>query len=475
MLAGLLLVGGTIGDRFGRRRWLGIGMAIFGAAAVGAALAPNVETLILFRGGQGLGAALVMPATLSILTAVFPREERAKTIGAWTAMGGLGSALGPALGGYLVDEISWSAVFWLHLPIVGLALAGLSIVPESRDSRRLPLDVPGALLATGGLIAVVFAVIQGNEADWLRAPEIVGAFALGAVLLIGFAVVELRSHAPMLPLRFFRQRDFSGAVIVIGLAFFAMFGVFFFLTQFFQLVQGRSALEAGLLITPAALAMMVSGMISGVIERTVGPKLLAFFSMLMVLAGMLVFTQLAVDSGVLFEVGAIFLFGFGIGWGMPVLTDTVMAAVPVDDAGVGSAVNDVSRELGGALGVAVTGSVVTAVYRSNLESALDGTAAPPEVVEASLEGLASAQFAAASLTPELAATVTAAANGAFIDALDVGMLVGVALMIVAAATAALLLPWRMRAVQAESGEAPAGAVEGPEAAIAVEEGLPHAA
>ena len=234
VLAGLLLVGGTIGDRFGRRRWLGVGMAIFGAAAVGAALAPNVETLILFRGGQGLGAALVMPATLSILTAIFPREERAKAIGAWTAMGGLGAALGPALGGYLVDEISWSAVFWLHLPIVGLALAGLSIVPESRDSRRLPLDVPGALLATGGLIAVVFAVIQGNEAGWLRAPEIVGAFALGAVLLIGFAVVELRSHAPMLPLRFFRQRDFSGAVIVIGLAFFAMFGVFFFLTQFFS-------------------------------------------------------------------------------------------------------------------------------------------------------------------------------------------------------------------------------------------------
>ena len=266
ILAGLLLVGGSIGDRFGRRRWLAIGMAIFGAAAVGAALSTNVETLIVFRGLQGLGAALVMPATLSILTAVFPRGECA------TAMGAMGAATGPALGGYLVDEISWSAVFWLHLPIVGAALAGLAIVLESRNSRKLPLDVPGAFLATGGLVALVFAIIQGNEAGWLRAPEIVGAFSLAVVLLVSFVVVEARSAAPMLPLRFFRQRDFTGAVIVIGITFFALFGVFFFLTQFFQLVQGKSTLAAGLLITPAALGMMVSSILGGGAEPDGGPE-----------------------------------------------------------------------------------------------------------------------------------------------------------------------------------------------------------
>ena len=452
ILAGLLLVGGTIGDRFGRRRWLAVGMAIFGLAAVGAALSTNVETLIAFRGLQGLGAALVMPATLSILTAVFPRGERAKAIGIWTAMGGLGAAFGPALGGYLVDEISWSAVFWLHIPIVGAALAGLAIVPESRDSRQLPLDVPGGILATGGLVALVFAIIQGNEAGW-GSPEIVGAFALSIALLVSFAVVEARSAAPMLPLRFFRQRDFTGAVIVIGITFFALFGVFFFLTQFFQLVQGKSALEAGLLITPAALGLMVSAMLAGVLSRSVGPKLLAVFSMLLILAGMLVFTQLAVDSSVLFEVGAIFLFGFSIGLGEPPLTDTVMAAVPVDEAGIGSAVNDVSRELGGAFGVAVTGSVVNAVYRSNVESALEGVA-PPEVMEATGEGIGVAQITAAGLPQELAATVTEAASTAFIDALDVGILVGVGLMVVATAVAALLLPWRMREQQAEAVEVP---------------------
>ena len=311
--------------------------------------------------------------------------------------------------------------------------------------------MPGAFLATGGLVALVFAIIQGNEAGWLRAPEIVGAFSLAVVLLVSFVVVEARSAAPMLPLRFFRQRDFTGAVIVIGITFFALFGVFFFLTQFFQLVQGKSALAAGLLITPAALGMMVSSILGGVLSRTVGPKLLAVFSMLTILAGMLVFTQLAIDSSVLFEVGAIFLFGFGIGLGEPALTDTVMAAVPVDDAGIGSAVNDVSRELGGAFGVAVTGSVVNAVYRSNVESALEGVA-PPEVVEATGEGIGVAQITAAGLPPELAATVTEAASTAFIDALDVGILVGVGLMVAATVVAALLVPWRMREQQAEVPE-----------------------
>ena len=247
LLAGLLLVGGTIGDRFGRRRFLTLGMVIFGAASVGAALLTNVESLIFFRGAQGVGAALVMPATLSILTAVFPRQERAKAIAIWTAMGGLGAAFGPALGGYLVDEINWNAVFWLHLPTVGLALLGMLIVPESKASRRVPLDISGGILVTGGLLSLVFGIIQGNELGW-SSFEVIGAFVLAAVLLGAFISVELRSSAPMLPLHFFKQRDFAGAVFIIGIAFFAMFGVFFLLTQFFQIVQGRSAFEAGSLM-----------------------------------------------------------------------------------------------------------------------------------------------------------------------------------------------------------------------------------
>lgn len=447
ILAGLLLIGGTIGDRFGRRRFLTLGMVIFGAASVGAALSANVETLIFFRGLQGLGAALVMPATLSILTAVFPRQERAKAIAIWTAMGGLGEAFGPALGGYLVDEINWNAVFWLHMPTVGLALLGMLIVPESKDSRRLPLDIGGGLLVTGGLLALVFGIIQGSELGWSSA-EVIGAFALAAVMLGGFGAVELRSSAPMLPLHFFRRRDFAGAVFIIGIAFFAMFSVFFLLTQFFQIVQGRSAFDAGLLIVPAALGMMVSSMVAGVLSQAVGPKILVMISMVLILLGMIAFSQMTIDSGVPQLIGSIFLFGFGLGIGMPALTDTVMAAVPLDDAGIGSAVNDVGRELGGALGIAITGSIVNGLYKSNLDEALVGSAVPAEAGELAREGIAAASLAASALPAEAAVTLTEAANTAFKDGIITAVFIGAVFMLVAVILAAATIPWKMRAAQA---------------------------
>ena len=214
ILAGMLLVGGTIGDRFGRRRALATGMLIFGAGALGAALADSSATLIVMRGVQGLGAAFALPATLSIITAVFPRGERAKAIATWTAVGSLGIVIGPALGGYLVDAVDWSAVFWLHVPVVALAIAGLGLVPESRDSRRLPIDVPGAVLATTGMLAVVFAVMQGGEEGW-TSPSILIAGGVGVVLLGLFALVELRSTHPMLPLAYFKRRDLTGSFTVL--------------------------------------------------------------------------------------------------------------------------------------------------------------------------------------------------------------------------------------------------------------------
>ena len=188
ILAGLLLVGGTTGDRFGRRRWLGIGTVIFGVAAGAASLAPNTETLIAFRAIQGLGAAFILPATLSIITDVFPREERSKAIGIWVAAGSVGFIAGPVLGGALVDAIDWQAVFWMHLPVAAVALVGLRLVPESRDSRHLPLDISGAILGTGGLIALVFAIIQGPDVGW-TSPQILGAFAAAAVTLGAFGAV----------------------------------------------------------------------------------------------------------------------------------------------------------------------------------------------------------------------------------------------------------------------------------------------
>ena len=459
ILAGLLLAAGMMGDRFGRRRFLAIGMVIFGAASAGAALATSSETLILFRGIQGAGAALVLPATLSIITDVFPRAERSKAIGVWTGVGALGLGLGPVLGGVLVDEIAWSAVFWLHLPIVALALFGLRLVPESRDSRCLGLDIRGAILATGGLLAVVFAIIQSSDAGW-AAPEIVAAFGIGVALLATFALVELRARTPMLPFHFFRRRDFTGAVLIIGLVFFAVTVTFFFLSQYFQLVQGRSAFTAGIYTLPMAGMMLVGAPISGVLTKSVGPKVLVSVAGLVAAFGMVWLTQLDVNSGYGTIVIGLMAFGFGGGMALAPLTDTVMAAVPLDDAGIGSAMNDVSRELGASLGIAITGSIVSGIYRSNVEDSLTG-AVSDSVVESVGEGIGVSAVAAQALPADLAAVVTDAANLAFVDAFTTGLFVSAGFMVVATLVSFLLIPWRMRTRQVEHDDVivPAGASE----------------
>ena len=454
VLAGLLLVGGTMGDRFGRRRFLTIGMVIFGLGAVGGALAGDANTLIAMRGVQGTGAALVLPATLSIVTDVFPRNERAKAIGIWTGVGALAIAVGPVVGGFLVDQLNWNAVFWMHIPVVALALLGLRIVPESRDSRLRGLDLPGAVLATGGLIAVVYAIIQGNESGW-TSPEIVVAFLGGAALLAAFAAVQKRSANPMLPLRFFRQRDFNGAVLVIGLIFFAMMVTFFFLTQFFQIVQGKSAFTAGLYLLPTAGMMMVGVPLSGLLEKRVGARILVVAAGIAVVFGLVWLS--AVDASSSFTYIAIGLAAFGFGGGMALapLTDTVMAAVPVNDAGIGSAVNDVSRELGAALGIAIVGSFVGSIYRANVEDRLDG-GVDPEIVQTTSEGIGVAVVAAQSLPADIAATVVGAANDAFVDAFTTGLLISAGFMAAATLAAVVLLPNRMRETQALDSAAPAG-------------------
>lgn len=460
LLAGLLLLAGSVGDRFGRRRWMAIGLAVFGIASAGAALATSTPFLIAMRGLQGLGAAFVLPATLSIVTDVFPRRERAKAIGIWTGVGALAIGVGPALGGYLVTHVGWSAVFWLHVPVVLAALAGLVIVPESRDERRLGLDVPGAILGTVGVTALVFGIIQGAEAGW-ASPEIVGSFSLAAVMLFAFALVELRTTHPMLPLRFFRQRDFTGAVLVIGMIVFAMLAAFFSLTQFLQLVQGRSAFQAGLLIISAAVAMMVGAPTAGAMVKAIGPKYLAVIGILSMTIGMLLLSGLRIDGGTLQVVAPLALFGFGGGLVLAPLTDTVMASVPVEDAGVGSAVNDVSRELGGALGVAVIGTIVNGLYASNVTGSLEGSA-PPPLVEAAGEGIGGAVLASTGVVDGSVGSFLDTAKGAFVDAITAGFRISAAILVVTLFVALVLLPRRMRASQLGVEDEAAGDVRGDE-------------
>jgi len=320
-------------------------------------------------------------------------------------------------------------------------------VPESRDERGLKLDIPGAILGTTGIAALVFGIIRGGEAGW-TSPEVLAAFGVAVVVLSAFAVVEIRSDAPMLPLKFFRQKDFTGAVLVIGVIMFAMFVSFFFLTQFFQIVQGRSALQAGLLIVPTSVAMMITAPISGKVVNTIGPRYLTLAMSAAMLTGILLLTQVGVDSSVLAVIGPLMIFGLGAGLGMPALTDTVMAAVPEADAGVGSAVNDVSRELGGALGIAIIGSAVSIFYRGNITEALDASF-PPDVVELAREGVGVASIVARSLPEQASAALIEASNGAFVDAMTSGFAISAVVILASVVVAFTLIPRHVRETQAD--------------------------
>ena len=449
-LVGLLLLGGTLGDRYGRRLWMIIGLLVFGAASVVAALSTSAEQLIVGRALQGVGAALVLPATLSIITNTFPRGERARAIAVWTAVSALGMATGPVIGGTIVDSAGWAAVFWMHLPVIALTLVGMLFVPESRDERQLSLDIPGAIVGTAGVTALIFGIIQGVELGWTSV-EIAAIFTISAFLLAAFIWIELRAEHPMLPLRFFRQKDFSGAVLTISLVVFAMIVAFFYLTQFFQIVQGRSAMEAGALLIPASIAMVVGAPFSALIAKRFGPRVNVVGMTAAMVIGMVMLTQLTVDSGSLLPIAALFVFGFGAGLGMPALTDTIMAAVPERDAGVASAVNDVSREFGGALGIATIGSLVAGLYRANVQDALP-SGIPVEAGELIAEGIGVASVVAQGLPEQLAATVTEVAHGAFMSAMNDGFVISAIVLLSSVVIAFTLIPTRMRPAQAEFDE-----------------------
>lgn len=454
-LAGLLILAGSIGDRFGRRRWMTRGLALFLAGSVVGALADSVGTLVAGRALQGLGAAFVLPATLSIVTNAFDRDERGKAIAIWTAVGGVGIGFGPAIGGYLVDRYDWSAAFWIHVPIIVLVAIGQVVVPESRDERTIGLDVPGAVTATFGVSALVFGIIQGNESGW-TSPTILSSLALAVLLLGLFVQVERRAEFPMLPLHFFRNRDFTGSVVIVGLMFFAGPATFFFVTQFLQIIQGRDPFEAGLLVLPNAGAIILASAIAPRLGAAIGPRRIVMLAVAIMATSMALFTQIDASWSAGTEISVVLVLGFGFGLGMPSLTDSIMASVPIEDAGVGSAVNDVSRELGSALGVAVLGSVINAIYRDNVAGALTGRV-PDESVDLAREGIGVVAASMRTLPADVARPTFEAAGTAFVDAMNTGFWLSAAIMGAGVVVAAVLLPDRARTTQVERIDAGSGA------------------
>ena len=455
VFAGLLLPLGALGDRIGRKKTLSAGLVIFGAASVAAALSDSTTAMIASRAVMGIGGALIMPSTLSIVTDVFPEEERGKAIGVWAGMAAIGIGLGPLIGGALVEYASWQWVFIVNVPVVAVALAlGSKLVPDSKDPAPGAIDVPGALLAVGSLSTLVYGLIEAPERGWF-AGTVLASFAIAVVLGIGFVIRERSTDSPLLDVGLFRRPGFSLGSLAVSGTFFALFGMIFVLTQYLQNVQGAGPLEAGLMMTPMAAGLVLAASNSDRMVKRFGAPRVVSTGMLGV-AGFLLST-LWWGPETSYVAFAIFIVGISVSMGnvMAPATETVMAAVPKAKAGVGSAMNDVNRMVAGALGVAVIGSIVTSAYSSHVESATSGL--PAAAASTASESIGGAAAVAEQLPATTGEVLQHAAGVAYTDALGLGMIVAAAVLALGAFAVRRFLP-DGREQHAVAVAAPVGAV-----------------
>ena len=440
VFAGLLLTAGALGDRFGRRRALTFGLVVFGAGSALSAMATTPGMLIAARAVMGVGGAFIMPSTLSIITNVFPPGERAKAIGIWAAFAGLGIAIGPVSGGWLVEHADWSWIFLVNLPFVVAALPLVrALVPESSDPAAPPLDLPGFALSTVGLTTLVWAIIEAPDRGWTD-PAVLASFAAAVLALGAFAGWQLRSAHPMLDVRLFRNARFSASSLAISLAFFALFGMMFFITQYLQLILGFSAFEAGLRTLPVAGGLVAAGPLSAKLAERLGTKVVVAAGLLTVGSSLALLGFADAGSGYGLVAASLAVLGMGMGMAMAPATDAIMGSLPLEKASVGSAVNDATRITGGALGVAILGSVLASGYRGGMEDAVAGMPAP--AADAARESLAGGLAVAAQAGGETGQRVLTAAQDAFLSGMHTAAIVAALVALAGSVIALVLLPAR---------------------------------
>ena len=450
VFAGLLLIAGALGDRFGRERALAGGLVVFGAGSLLAAISGSAGELIASRSVMGAGAALIMPATLSILTDVFTdRSERTKAIGIWAGVSGLGVAIGPTLGGWLLEHFSWGSVFLVNLPIVALALlAGRRYVPVSKAAVAPRLDPAGSLLSLAGLTALTYGLIEAPSNGWTSGTT-VGILAAAVSLLIAFAAWELHTDHPMVELALFRNMRFSAASLSVTIVFFSLFGSLFLLTQILQFVLGYSTLAAGAGALPFAVAVGAMSPLAAVLARRYGTKLPVAAGLGLLAAGLAVMSRADAGSSFGYFVFATVLMGIGMGLAMAPATDSIMGALPQEKAGVGSAINDSARNIGGVLGVAIIGSVASSAFASRVADATSHL--PQRAAEAANDSIGGALQVAAHAGPA-GGDLASVARDSFMTAASGAELIAAAVAIAGAALALRYLPAREAPAPGAVGE-----------------------
>ncbi|MGO8874474.1 MAG: MFS transporter [Acidimicrobiales bacterium] len=444
VFAGLVLVGGSLADRFGRKRFFLIGLTTFAAGSVGAALSGSVDLLIACRALMGVGAALTMPATLSIINDIFrDAAERARAIGAWAGSAGLGLAIGPIAGGLLLARFWWGSVFLVNVPIVVAGLIGASLlVPDSKNPTAARPDPTGAMLSITGLGLLLWAIIEAPTLGWTSGTVImVGAASI--VVLGSFVAWEARSRHPMLKLGFFRDRRFSFAAAGESLGIFGLIGTLFVQTQFLQFDLAYSPLQAGVRILPTAITLVVTAAAAPIVARLIGVKLTVAAGLTAIAAGL---WQISTVSSVSTTYGQVvvglLLIGLGAGLLMPTATNSVVGSVPQGDAGVGSATNVVAIQVGGALGVAVVGSVLSTRYQDHMRAALAGHHVPPAVTHSILGSLGGALVVAGKAGGATGIMLAHAARVAFMSGAKTALAVGAAVALAGAVLVLARLPSR---------------------------------
>ena len=450
VFAGLLLTAGSLGDRYGRRLALNGGLIIFGLASFAAVLSSSATAVIASRAVMGIGAAFVMPATLSILAHVFPPKERPRAIAIWAGFAGVGVAMGGIVSGALLENFWWGSIFLINVFVVVVALvAGFFLIPRSREKIHAPLDPLGALLSIVGLSALVYGIIEGPDNGWMSTQTLV-TFAFAIVVLVGFVLWELRAKEPMLDLRFFRNPRFTAATTAITLVFFAMFGSYFIFTQYLQFVRGYDPLSAGFRMLPWALAYMASATQSAKLVERFGQRFVVSWGLVIAGAGLgiVAATSSLTSSYWLFALGLV-VQALGMGLTTAPSTGAIMRSLPLHKAGVGSAVNDTTRELGGALGVAVIGSLVASHFRTSIHDAVAGLPAK------ATHSLAEALQHAGRGRGARGGVIANAARDSYVHAFSTTLWVALGVVVVASG----LVAWLLRPAATDIADAQTAALE----------------
>jgi EmrB/QacA subfamily drug resistance transporter len=449
--AALVLVGGSLGDRFGRKTTLLVGLMIFGAGNLVATTMDSASGLMLMRAVMGVGAALVFPATLSIISNVFTdRGERAKAIGIWGAMTGLGVASAPIIGGWVIEQGSWRWVFAVVVPIAIIAFVLSALwVPQSRDPETPPLDIGGLLLSIVALASLVTAIIQGPDWGWLTSGTLT-LFAISAVVGTVFVWWERRHPDPMLDVTMFQNLRFTAASGSVTFAFFALFGFIFLITQYFQFVLGFGPFESGLRVIPVALSIALASIFGTRLAVRFGNKVVVAGGLLSMSVAFAWISTASTVTSYTEIIGQMILLGGGLGLTSAPATEAIMGVVPAHKAGQGSAVNDATREVGGTLGVAVIGSVFASIYASALAGQPGWDQLPPEALARAEDGIGLAlgvvDQAAAQVGPEAAGVLARGAVQSFLDGLQAGCLVAAGVTLAGSMMVAALLPARPGAI-----------------------------